>query len=229
MSYFSAYSRQLVGGSTRIPKTKLRPGNVVSFNYNTGKKHQQHISRKIPRLVFILNAKDNRTGSRLIHGPNLEWISWLKFKKFMKIILVRDTVTLIKRRYEIRGPFDEILERPLTYYQNYIKVGMLNWDCYRTYNYGGISNLKLWALDYKTLFPPTDTERRSHLINEGDRLSAIQREVTILNDIIDLKSLRVNTRDKKYKQLVMSRFGSVQNFEDAADDVEDYVNLTDDE
>ena len=229
MSYFSAYNRQLVGGSTRIPKTQLRPGNVVSFNYNTGKKHQRHISRKIPRLVFILNAKDHRTGSRLIHGLNLEWISWLKFKKFMKIILVRDTITLIKRRYEIRGPFDEILERPLTYYQKYIKEGMLSWDCYRTYNFGGISNLKMWALDYKTLFPPTDTERRSYLIDENDNLSSIQKEVHMLNDIIDTNSLRLNTRDKKYKDLVMSRFGSVQNFEDVATEVEDHIDLTDGE
>jgi hypothetical protein len=147
----------------------------------------------------------------------------------MKIILVRDTITLIKRRYEIRGPFDEILERPLTYYQKYIKEGMLSWDCYRTYNFGGISNLKMWALDYKTLFPPTDTERRSYLIDENDNLSSIQKEVHMLNDIIDTNSLRLNTRDKKYKDLVMSRFGSVQNFEDVATEVEDHIDLTDGE
>jgi hypothetical protein len=146
----------------------------------------------------------------------------------MKTIITRDTITLIKRRYEIRGPFDEILERPHPYYRSYIKGGLLNRDCYRTYSFRGISNLKLWALDYKTLFASSDTESRSQLINKQDNLKTIKSEITLLNEIINAKTNRVIT-DARYKKLIMDRFGSVKAFADAAQDIEDYTESKDDD
>jgi hypothetical protein len=219
------YYRKLVGGNVRLPKTQLRPGHVVSFKYSTGKVSQAPSSKRVPRLVFILNTKDSRTGSRLIHGVSLEHIPWGQFRTFMKKVLVEDTLTLIKRRYEIRGPFDEILERPLTYYQNYIKGGILNWDCYRTYEFRGINNLKLWALDYKTLFPSSHQQSRSQLINNQDDIRLIQSETRVLNEVMNMKTNR-HINDNRYRKLILDRFGTVDNFSNAVEDIENYIDKT---
>tara|TARA_A100001037_G_scaffold290243_1_gene302840 strand:+ start:9251 stop:9937 length:687 start_codon:yes stop_codon:yes gene_type:complete len=226
MANLAPYYRKLVGGNITYPKTKMRPGQVVSFKYSTGKIQQKASSRRVPRLVFILNTNDSRKQSKLIHGISLEHIPWMQFKNFMQKILIHDTLTLIKRRYEIRGPFDEIIERPLTYYQNYIKSGILNWDCYRTYEFIGINNLKLWALDYRALYPSSHIESRSQLINNTDTIRTIQKETRILNEVINLKTNR-HINDSRYRSLILERFGSVENFAKAADDIEDYIDQTD--
>lgn len=225
MSFLAPYYRKLVGGSIRLPKTQLKPGHVVSFKYSTGKVQQAPSARRVPRLVFILNTKDSRTGSRLIHGVSLEHIPWGRFRIFMQKVLTEDTLTLIKRRYEIRGPFDEIIERPLTYYQNYIKSGILNWDCYRTYEFRGINNLKLWALDYKTLFPTSHQTARSQLINNQDDIRSIQSETRVLNEVINMKTNR-HINDNRYRKLILDRFGTVDNFSNAVEDIENYIDKT---
>ena len=222
MSGLTSYYRKLVGGSVKVPKTKIRPGHIVSFKYSTGSLQQRVSSKRIPRLIFILNTNDSRTNSRLIHGINLEHISWGSFRKFMRSIITEDTMTLIKRRYEIRGPFDEILERPITYYKNYIKGGISNHDCYRTYHFRGINNLKLWALDYKTLFPVSHRETRDQLINKNDNIKLIQQETKVLNEVINLKTDR-HINDTRYRQLILDRFGSVDNFKKATTDIESFI------
>ena len=222
MSSLTSYYKKLVGGYVKIPKTKIRPGHVISFKYSTGTLQQKTSSRRIPRLVFVLNTQDSRTGSRLIHGLTLEKVPWGSFLSFMSSVVTEDTLTLIKRSYEIRGPFNEIIERPLTYYKKYIKHGILNYDCYRTYEFRGINNLKLWALDYKTLFPSSHTNTRSQLINKSDNISLIQNETKTLNEIINIKTNR-HINDSRYRQLIMDRFGSVENFKKATDDIEDFI------
>ena len=68
--------------------------------------------------MFILNVDDTRGRFRLVHGINLEHIKWTDFLLLVKSILVTDTITLIKRKYELRGPFNELIDRPLRFIEN---------------------------------------------------------------------------------------------------------------
>ena len=114
-SQLPVYIRNTVGGYVRIPKLKMRPGQVISFDY-AGER-----SKRIPRLVSILNTKDGRPASRIIHGLSLANMPWRKFLVFLRQLMVDDTITLIKRKYEIRGPFDQILDKPKIFYTKMLK------------------------------------------------------------------------------------------------------------
>ena len=218
MSFFNVYYRRLVGGNIRIAKTRLLPGQIVSFNYGKG------VARKIPRLVFVLNAKDARTGARVLHGINLEWVPWIRFRMFLKKIVTQDTITLVKRKHEIRGPFNQILDRPISFYKRFVKPNVLSFKCYRTYKTGDMSNIRLWALDYRVLFSNSNKAVINELIGKDDNITEIQKELSILNEVVDVATTKL--KDAKYKQLIMSRFGSVENFKNAVDDIDEYIDET---
>ena len=219
MSYFNVYYKNLVGGHLRLSKLRLRPGHIVSFNY-TGIK-----TRKIPRLVFILNANDTRSGSRLVHALNMEHISWISFLKILKRILISDTITIIKRKYEIRGPFDEILDKPLTFYKRMLKPNIGNEDVYRTYKYSDITSVKLWALDYSSMFRQVD-ENRKLLIHEKDKLVDIMTERKALHEIFDISTGRL--KDAKYRELITQRFGSESVFKKSIIEINEMISKNED-
>lgn len=217
MSQLSVYIRKTVGGSVRIPKLKMRPGHIVSFEY-AGER-----PKRIPRLIFILNTTDARTGSRMVHGLNLENIPWSRFLPFLKKLLVTDTITLIKRKYEIRGPFNEILDKPKTFYTKLIKTSIPQFDVYRTYKLSQIKNVKMWALDYSSLMSKNN-ELQQLLIKKDDKVRDIIDSRDILNELFDIDSGRL--KDHKYKQLVIQRFGSVERFQSTVAEINE---LTEDD
>ncbi len=202
-SQLSVYIRNTVGGHTRIPKLRLRPGHIASFDYSDER------SKKIPRLVFVLNTNDGRSGSKVVHGLNLESIPWRTFLVFLRKIMVTDTLTLIKRKYEIRGPFDQILDKPKTFYTRLLKDVVSQHDIYRTYKMSELRNVKLWALDYSRLYG-THQEEKKLLIQKTDTIKNVMESRHILNEIFHIDSTRL--KDQKYKQLVIQRFGSVEQF-----------------
>tara|TARA_B100002019_G_C21142168_1_gene533837 strand:+ start:132 stop:731 length:600 start_codon:yes stop_codon:yes gene_type:complete len=197
----------------------MRPGHVVSFNYDSRK------TRKIPRLIFILNANDTRSGSRLVHGINLEQLSWSIFLKIIRKIIISDTITIIKRKYEIRGPLDEILDKPLIFYKRMLKKYIETEDVYRTYKYSDITNTKLWALDYSSFFRKTD-ENRSLLINEHDKLTNITEERKALYELFDISTGRL--KDTKYRQLIIQRFGNEGVFKRSIAEINEMVDGNED-
>ncbi len=219
MSYFNVYYKNLVGGHIRLSKLRMRPGHVVSFNYDSRK------TRKIPRLIFILNANDTRSGSRLVHGINLEQLSWSIFLKIIRKIIISDTITIIKRKYEIRGPLDEILDKPLIFYKRMLKKYIETEDVYRTYKYSDITNTKLWALDYSSFFRKTD-ENRSLLINEHDKLTNITEERKALYELFDISTGRL--KDTKYRQLIIQRFGNEGVFKRSIAEINEMVDGNED-
>jgi len=219
VSYFNVYYKNLVGGHIRLSKLRMRPGHVVSFNYDSRK------TRKIPRLIFILNANDTRSGSRLVHGINLEQLSWSIFLKIIRKIIISDTITIIKRKYEIRGPLDEILDKPLIFYKRMLKKYIETEDVYRTYKYSDITNTKLWALDYSSFFRKTD-ENRSLLINEHDKLTNITEERKALYELFDISTGRL--KDTKYRQLIIQRFGNEGVFKRSIAEINEMVDGNED-
>jgi hypothetical protein len=204
MSNLPVYIRKTVGGYLPINKLNVRPGHVISFSYGGER------PRRIPRLIFILNTKDARRGYRLVHGINLENIRWTEFIQFFKKILVTDTLTLIKRKYEIRGPFNELLDKPKAFYSKIIKPGTVKYDdIYRTYKLPQIKNVKLWALNYEGMIQGGGAEKQL-LINQDDSIGNIVHSSEILNELFDINTHKL--KDTTYKQLVINRFGTVGRF-----------------
>jgi hypothetical protein len=219
MSYYGTYLKNLVAGSIRIPKIKMKPGHIVSFDYDQKKR------RRIQRLVFILNIDDTRSRFRLVHGISLENIKWLDFLLFLKGILVTDTITLIKRKYELRGPFNELIDRPLLFYRKLLKPKLMDYDAYRTYKMLDIKNPKIYALNYSKLFKG-QTHNQNLLIGKKSKLSKIVQERNKLSDIFKINTLKL--KDRKYKQLVIERFGDEEVFKQSIDEINEMISLDED-
>ena len=215
MSNYNAYLRKLVAGNTRISKLKLKPGQIISFQYIDRRR------RLVPRIVFVLNTSDGRSGSRLVHGLNLENLGWVKFKNFIKAILVSDTVTLIKRKYEIRGPFSEIVDKPLIFYRRFIKPTLVEHDMYRTYKMSDMKTTKIHAIDYSTLFNQSNPIRKL-LITKENNIRSIMTQRGVLKELFNIDTLRL--KDRKYNQMVIERFGTEEVFAKSIIEINEMVN-----
>ena len=120
---FRIYQRNLVGGFVKISRRNILPGQILSFKYlpmkheqTHGKFTRQEKTRAIPRLVLVLNPRDTLRVPSVLHGINLEYTRFLALRRFMRQIQSTDVVTLMKRRYEVRGPFTEIIDNPALFY-----------------------------------------------------------------------------------------------------------------
>ena len=129
MSYYSTYLQRLIGGSVNTTRTKLSPGQIISFRYKSEKSN-----RRLPRLILVL-GRHNKGGGMLLHGITLENIPQGDLYSFLKKVIIKDTLALIKRKYEIKGPFSQLIDRPKSFYIRYIRPNLLEYDCYRTYNF----------------------------------------------------------------------------------------------
>ena len=79
-------------------------------------------------------------------------------------------------------------------------------------------------LNYASIFPPANKTARELLVSKTETLKDIQEEVRILNDIINVNTMKL--KDDNFKQIIMSRFGSVENFVEAVLDIENYIDET---
>lgn len=107
MSFYRAYLTRLVGGFKNTNVARIKPGQVITFKYNPSDEDKT-TRRKLFRIVFVLNTYRDQKSLKL-HGLNLEILPWTEFKTFLNNILVTDTISLLKRRYEIKSPVKEII------------------------------------------------------------------------------------------------------------------------
>ncbi len=225
-TFFPAYRRKMVAGFVPTHMSRILRGQIITFRYPEERNRvPTGGTGTIPRLVFVLNNRINPNGNgRLLHGLNLSHIPWIQFRTFIKKLMVQDTLTLIKRRYDIKAPINELIERPKTFYSQYIKTYLGDIHCYRTYFVHLIKQPKMGMLNYASVFPPANKTARELLVSKTETLKDIQEEVRILNDIINVNTMKL--KDDKFKQIIMSRFGSVENFVEAVLDIENYIDET---
>lgn len=216
----------MVAGFVPTPITKVKRGQLITFRYPQDRSRRDSGGTGVvPRLVFVLNQRINPAGGgRLLHGLNLSHVPWLEFRTFLKRLITQDTLTLIKRRYEMKAPITELIDRPKTFYQKYIQTYLGSYPCYRTYFTHLVKQPKVGTLNYATVFPPSDKAARNLLIDKQETLKDIQDEVRVLNEVVNVNTMTLN--DDAFTKLIMTRFGSVENFVEAVLDIEKYIDET---
>ena len=222
MSFYKAYLSRLVGGFKNTPIRSIKPGQIVTFTY-TPSDDTKTTKRKLMRIVFVLNTFRDSRGLKL-HGINLEILPWGEFKSFLKIVLVTDTISLLKRRYELISPVKEIVNRPRSFYATNVKRILSTRDCYRTYITSNMKTTKLAYLDFSKIYTGK-TEPKKTLISKDDKLSELIRERKLVESAIGTKL--DNLSDTKFKNIVIDRFGDVDTFLSVFREVENFVKETD--
>lgn len=221
---FRVYQRNLVGGSTRHAKFSILGGQIISFKYlpppKTGFVHQEK-TRSIPRLVFVVNPRDTLHVPNVLHGINLEHTRFMAFRRFLTQIRTTDIVTLIKRRYEVRGPFNEIIDNPALWWGSWVKPYIEPMGAYRTYTIKHMSNIRLHALDYEGMFPRASDIIKSQLIDRFDTLRDIRGEKRAMGQLIGKNAIKLNSA--QYKSIVEQKFLTVADFMTAVENIEDYI------
>lgn len=215
MSYYAKYLQRLIGGNTSVARTKVEPGHIISFRYRS-----ETSRRKVNRLVLVL-GKFNKGGNMLLHGVTVEHIPEPKLYAFLKKVIIKDTLSLIKRKYELKGPFSQLIDRPRTFYSNYIKNNLLEFDCYRTYKMYEIKQPKLYMLDWKKLKIFDNTTHEAAVIGNTESLNEIKQSKLLLNKI--LKQDITNLNNARFRKLIMDRFGSLDAFYEMLTDIKNFV------
>ena len=103
---------------------------------------------------------------------------------------------------------------------------MTDYDAYRTYKMIEIKNPKIYALNYSKLFK-SQQQKQNLLIGKKSKLSNIVQERTKLSDLFKINILKL--KDKKYKQLVIERFGDEVVFEKSMNEINEMIILNEDE
>ena len=220
MSYYNFYLQRLVGGNVPLLRHRLAPGHIVSFRYKG-----ENQSRKLPRLLLVLNRINLGGKGPMVHGITLEKVPYATLYKFLKKVIVYDTIELIKRKYEIKGPFGEIIERPKSFYRTYVKPNLMEYDCYRTYKLLSMTHVKVWMLNWKKLNVYSSSVSDVAMIDKGDKLSDIVTERKILENAlgISLSNIR-NINSERLRKVIVERFSSEENFLTILENLEKFVN-----
>ena len=219
MSYYNFYLQRLVGGNVPYTRHRLSPGQIVSFRYQDEKN-----SRKLPRMVLVLNRINLGGSGPMVHGITLENVPYGALYKFLKKVIVYDTIDLIKRKYELKGPFGEIIERPKSFYKTYVKPNLMEYDCYRTYKLVSMKQVKVWMLNWKKLNVYPSSVSDVAMIDKNDKLSDILTERAILekNLGVSLSNIR-NISTGKLKEVIRERFSTEENFIKILENLEKFV------
>lgn len=222
MAYLQNYQRKLIAGKlTPTTVARIRRGNIISFKYPITQRNESYIGKgSIQRLVFVLNTYRSRSG-RVIHGINLNKIPWISFRNFIKKLVTQDTLTLIKRKYELIPPINDLINRPIPFYTSYVKRHLGEFNCYRTYLIKNIKQPKIGILDYNSVFSPNNVDSKKLLIGKNNTLKEIKLEHKLLEKFLKVKTVRL--KDKAFSDLVLARFGSVENFLDAVEQLDLYI------
>ena len=85
----------------------------------------------------------------MVHGITLEKVPYATLYKFLKKVIVYDTIELIKKKIRNKRTFGEIIERPKSFYRTYVKLNLMEYDCYRTYKLVSMTQVKVWMLNWK--------------------------------------------------------------------------------
>lgn len=222
MSFYKTYLSRLVGGFKSTPVRSIKPGQIITFSYAPSDDTKQ-TRRKLMRIVFVLNTFRDARGLKL-HGINLEILPWSEFKSFLKVVLVKDTISLLKRRYELVSPVKEIVNRPRSFYTSNVKRILSSRDCYRTYITSNMKATKLAYLDFSKIYTGNRNLRKT-LISKDDKLSELIREKKLIETAIGTKLEGLS--DAKFKNIIIGRFGDVDTFLSVFREVENFVKETD--
>lgn len=222
MAYLQHYQRKLIAGKlTPTTISKIRKGNIISFNYPITKRNESYTGKgSIQRLVFVLNIYRS-SGGRVIHGINLNKVPWVDFRNFIKKLVTQDTLTLIKRKYELIPPINDLINRPSSFYITYVKKYLEEFRCYRTYLIQNVKQPKVGILDYTSVFSPNNIDAKKLLIRKNNSIKEIKLEHRLLEKFLKVKTIRL--KDKAFSDLVLARFGSVENFLDAVEQLDSYI------
>ena len=215
MSYYAKYLQRLVGGTLVISRNKLEPGHIISFRYKS-----ETTRRRVNRLVLVL-GKYNSGNGMLLHGLNIEHIPEPELYNFLKRVIIKDTLSLIKRKLEIKGPFSQLIDRPKSFYVKYIKPNLIEYDCYRTYKIFEIKQPKCYMLNWKQLKLYDNTTKPVALIDKHDTLQSVSRSKKLLNEILKIDVHMLN--NAKFKSMIKERFGSLSSFYEILEDLENYT------
>lgn len=215
MSYYRTYLNRLIGGNVKILRSNLSPGHIVSFKYKT-----EATGRKLPRLILVL-GKFNKGGMMLLHGITLENIPEMVLYSFLKRVIIKDTLSLIKRKYELKGPFSQLIDRPKSFYIKYIKPNLMEYDCYRTYKLNRITQVNCWMLDWKKLKVFNNTTHETAIIGKNESLVEIDKSKKILNEIIGADISKIN--NATFNKIIKERFGTMNSFYEMLGDLENYM------
>lgn len=218
MSYYRDYLRRMVGGVRAGNKRLLKPGQICTFRYNNSTIDESTSRRKFYRIIFVLNTWKDTKGLKL-HALSLENIPWTRFREFIKRIIITDTLSLLKRRYEIKSPISELINRPRPFYDSHVKK-LLSFDCYRTYTLTEIKNCKVGYLNFSTLF--SDYQKKDTIIRKTDNISDIKMERSVIEKKLNINLSKID--DKTFRAVVIDRFGSVDNFLQVYKDLEEFIN-----
>jgi hypothetical protein len=225
-TFFPAYRRKMVAGFVPTSISKFKRGQILTFKYPQDRtRRDSGGTGVVPRLIFVLNHRANPAGGgKMLHGLNLSHIPWTDFRVFLKRLITQDTLTLIKRRYEMKAPIDEIIDRPKSFYQKYIKTYLGDYPCYRTYFANLIRQPKIGTLNYASVFPVSNKLARDMLVSKTETLKDIQAEVQLLNEVVNIDTMKLN--DDGFKKIILARFQTVENFVEAVLDIENYIDET---
>ena len=222
MSFYRAYLTRMVGGFKNTNIARVKPGQIITFTYDPSDS-EKRTKRKLFRIVFVLNTFRDKRGLKL-HGLNLEILPWVEFKTFLKSILINDTISLLKRRYEIKSPVTEIINRPRPFYATQIKRILTKRECYRTYITKSMRQLKLGYLDFSALYSGK-RELQNTLIDKKDSISDLAREKSVVENALGFKLDKIT--DAKFRSIVTERFGDVDTFLSVFREVESFIKESD--
>jgi hypothetical protein len=219
MSYYANYLQRLIGGHLNIGRPQIQPGQLISFRYK-----QEKTNRRLPRLVLVL-GKRNQGGGMLLHGISLENVPHTQLYTFLKRVIIKDTLSQIKRKYEIKGPFSQLIDRPKSFYIRYVKPNLMEYDCYRTYFLYKTTRIKCWMLDWKKLKVFDNTTHDAAVIGKNESLTEINHGKLLLNKV--LKADISNLNNARFAKLVNERFGSLSSFYEMLSDIENFTDTHD--
>lgn len=219
MSYYRNYLQRLIGGNLNIVRSKIQPGQLISFRYK-----QEKNNRRLPRLVLVL-GKYNHGGGMLLHGITLENVPQTQLYTFLKRVIIKDTLAQIKRKYEIKGPFSQLIDRPKSFYIRYVKPNLMEYDCYRTYFLAKTTRIKCWMLDWKKLKVFDNTTHDAATISTNESLVEINHGKQLLNNILKADISTIN--NATFTKLVNERFGNLSSFYEMLSDIESFTDTHD--
>lgn len=93
-------------------------------------------------------------------------------------------------------------------------------ECYRTYITKNMTQIKLGYLDFSKLYYGKHDMQQT-LISRQDNINELQREKKIVEEALGFKLDKIS--DKKFKSVVIERFGDVDTFVKVFREVEDFV------
>ena len=128
----------------------------------------------------------------------------------MQKVVTYDTLLLIQRRLEIQAPLNEFLEKPIGFYDSYIKRYLKNYDCYRTYSLSKIST-PYFVFRLLNYVSNRKKEERSLLVNRRDSLKDILKEREVINRLLKSEE-SISIDNKNSRRLIIKRFGSIEIF-----------------